>query len=165
MSIEPCDRLDGARVIARPALLVANASDTETHRTVPKPSASFTVADIDRVFVSVIVSCRFAITVVDQLLAQPHRHRICQPLRLYIGGNLQTAWPDLVADPWLRLVGLLVGCILLPSLIAAAARGTEQNGYVRRPANIYAAFMSARPKFRACWAEWELTFLQRRGAS
>jgi hypothetical protein len=30
-------------------------------------------------------------------------------------------------------VSLLIRCIVLPFLIAAAARGTEQNGYVRRP--------------------------------
>jgi hypothetical protein len=29
-------------------------------------------------------------------------------------------------------VSLLIRCIVLPFLIAAAARGTEQNGYVRR---------------------------------
>jgi hypothetical protein len=58
----------------------------------------FIDADIDRIFVGVIVSCRFAITVVAQPVAQSLRQHLPQPLRLDIGDDLQTPGTDLTTD-------------------------------------------------------------------
>jgi hypothetical protein len=63
---------------------------------------AFIIADIDPIFVSIIVSCRFATTLVDQPVAQPLRQSVRKRLRFRIGDDLQTSGPDLLPDhPWL----------------------------------------------------------------